>query len=504
VEQRAAIVEQRYQQARNMEDSGNWTMAASEYDQIIRLFPGYKDTTERLAACGRYDLQARMRQFANAGQWRDVLNIDAELTRKDPDSADYDGLATSARNALAREKESAEKELERLYVRGRSAEVDGNWPGASARYSEIVRLDIGYRDSKKLLHRANLQCRLRDHYRARQWQSVLDTYEKLRRLDPNATEASYMLMNSARTFLQSETAARAHQIYVANHKPLKIKITGNVFARALCWHPASNRIAVATSGLDAQVFDLSSSEPIQVLAVRGGSASCGVTAVALSHDGSQLATTTNNRLRIWRTTDGQLLRQFRTSAMTHSVAFSPNDNHVAGEATGGIRIWNISSGKATLQLRCDFKGGLAFSADGAKLAGGGSGRALIWSAINGSLLLTVEEGNDVTFVAFSPDGAKLATGRRHKTACVWDAANGNKLLELQHESYVTSVAFSPDGTKIATGSGNKELCLWDAANGNKLLELQHENYVTSVAFSPDGRNLATSCPTEILIWPVPP
>jgi tetratricopeptide (TPR) repeat protein len=111
----------------------------------------------------------------------------------------------------------------------------------------------------------------------------------------------------------------------------------------------------------------------------------------------------------------------------------------------------------------------------------------------------------VNSVAFSPDGARLATGSSTSQARVWDAASGQQLLEVRHGmlNVISSVAFSPDGTRLATGGYDKCARVWDAASGRQLLEIRHDDNVTSVAFSPDGTRLATgSSDKTVRIWRV--
>jgi hypothetical protein len=79
----------------------------------------------------------------------------------------------------------------------------------------------------------------------------------------------------------------------------------------------------------------------------------------------------------------------------------------------------------------------------------------------------------VTSVSFSPDGRRLVTGSRDKTAKVWDAEKGTEILSLKgHTGEVTSVSFSPDGRRIVTGSRDKTTKVWDADKGTELLALQ--------------------------------
>ena len=80
---------------------------------------------------------------------------------------------------------------------------------------------------------------------------------------------------------------------------------------------------------------------------------------------------------------------------------------------------------------------------------------------------------------FSPDGSKIVTASKDKTARVWDAATGGPVTDpLTHEGEVYSAQFSPDGTKIVSASDDNTACVWDAFTGSLLTDpLEHKQSV---------------------------
>ena len=97
-------------------------------------------------------------------------------------------------------------------------------------------------------------------------------------------------------------------------------------------------------------------------------------------------------------------------------------------------------------------------------------------------------------MAFSPDGTSsqpAGSGWRVRSGC--RTCHRQTIQTLTgHTAYVYKVAFSPDGALLATASGDGTARLWDIATGRAIRTLAcHADGVYKVAFSPDGTLLAT-------------
>jgi WD40 repeat protein len=137
---------------------------------------------------------------------------------------------------------------------------------------------------------------------------------------------------------------------------------------------------------------------------------------------------------------------------------------------------------------------VAFSPDGATIAScDEDGIVILWDVATGEPTIIEAHGSAALAVAFSPDGALLATGSKDDTVVLWDTETLEVVQTLTHSDNVTALAFNGTGTVLAAGSKDNKVWLWDVATGNEITQLRGpDDLVTGVAFSPDDQMIAGS------------
>ena len=146
--------------------------------------------------------------------------------------------------------------------------------------------------------------------------------------------------------------------------------------------------------------------------------------------------------------------------------------------------------------------GVAFSADGTRIASAGGGEVRIWDAATGNKLSTLKSatGGLPSSIAYHPQGTHIAAGDDRGTITVWSLATGQVASSTTaHENpesgvlyTVKCVAFSPSGALLASAGSNGVIKVWETATGRELHSPKaHINACESVAFSPDESHLAS-------------
>lgn len=237
-----------------------------------------------------------------------------------------------------------------------------------------------------------------------------------------------------------------------------------------------------------------------------------INGIDFSPDGQYAATASADKTaRVWDLRSGALLHTLSGhTGSLFAIACSPDAKHLATASQDGtVKVWNIDSAKEVSGLagHTGAVWDVAYDPDGKRLATAGADRtARIWDAATGKQTCVLTRGaeatgqsgpareshdGDVYAVVFSPDGMRLATASKDKTARVWDAGSCQELLTLiGHTDELRSVVFSPTDPRLATAGADGTVKVWNAGSGEPLFTLLGPGAVVrDVAYSPDGKRL---------------
>jgi WD40 repeat protein len=180
-------------------------------------------------------------------------------------------------------------------------------------------------------------------------------------------------------------------------------------------------------------------------------------------------------------------------ALTPTKAPAPTPTSAPLAATGSAPISPDNAARVelvrTINGHQDKVWNVAFSGDGAYIASSDQrGTIKVWDvALGQEAFAFSSQGEGMNNLTFSPDSRLLASAQT-----IWDVKSQQVLHTLDGRDYLNA-AFSPDGVWLAV-SGKHPIKLWDVASGQvaRTFEAQADTVSFSIAFSPDGTMLANS------------
>jgi WD40 repeat protein len=219
-----------------------------------------------------------------------------------------------------------------------------------------------------------------------------------------------------------------------------------------------------------------------------------VGAVAFSPDGKTLASGGSEHVRLWHPDTGKELRRWRMPGWVSALAFSRDGKVLAvGLRHAGVVLLDPSSGRELDRFGQLWRDtvALAFAPDGKTLAVGCAATVVFWDVATGTKIRHLEDYlHEMRAVAFAPSGKTLAVACDHGVT-LWAPATG-ELIRTVTKKRALSVAFSPDGARLATTDEEGGVVLWAADTGQELRHFPRLHGTAScVAFSPDGKTVAS-------------
>jgi WD40 repeat protein/class 3 adenylate cyclase len=175
----------------------------------------------------------------------------------------------------------------------------------------------------------------------------------------------------------------------------------------------------------------------------------------------------------------------------NDVQFSPDGSMLATAGDdGALKVWDPETGASLSSVSGDgYVFGASFSADGSMVSASWSNGTLrVVDPVTGEVIQAIEGLQGPLDTSLSPDGRRVAVSS-FAIEAVWvlDVRTGESLFDLQGHRYpVNWVAWSPDGQRIATAANDATAKVWDAETGRLEADLLgHTARVISVDWDPD-------------------
>jgi len=201
-------------------------------------------------------------------------------------------------------------------------------------------------------------------------------------------------------------------------------------------------------------------------------------------------------------TVSRLKKSLAQDSFGKNILFSPDSKFLLTvDGASKVQTWDTSTlakGSILYDGSAEVK---SFAMSSNHLALGLTDKILVIDANSGSPVSEIPSSADGV-MAFSPDGALLASSNSSGQISVWQASgNEFSLLHTMPGEEAVSMVFDPQGRRLFVGTVNN-LLVYDPLTGHEVDPIRHQDAVNGISFSPDGSTLVTASLKTIQFWDV--
>ena len=274
----------------------------------------------------------------------------------------------------------------------------------------------------------------------------------------------------------------------------------NAKLKCACFHPSTNLLTVCFSNGVFSIFELPSFANIHTLSI----ASSPISTVTINKTGEWLAfgSSKTGQLLVWEhASESHILKQSNHSDSLTALSYSPkSDRIITGARDGNIKIWDVNSGfhvatftehsSAITASQYSKRGNVLFTS-----SLDGSVRA--WDMLRYRNFRTFTAPTRLSFssLAIDPSGEIVcASSLDSFDIHIWSVQTGQLLDQLSgHEGPIPTLAFTPDGATLASGSWDHTIRLWSVFARTPTSEpLPLTSDILCLAISPGSNQLCAS------------
>ena len=269
-------------------------------------------------------------------------------------------------------------------------------------------------------------------------------------------------------------------------------------------------VTIHKSTDEVQVWNLNNPIPPTIKDIYVSNTEGVAPTIALSQDNRFLATAKEEKedicpIHVWNADTGERLLTLDNNEHTsiNALVFSPDNKTLASCDYRTIRLWDLDTSTLLRTFKTEFGlRTLAFSPDGKLLASGDDATVSLWNTTSKQQGLKARftqyitafklkgHKEDISSLAFSPDGKMLLSGSDDGTIRAWDTTTGQqKYICPGHAGKVSDIAALESGnTLISIHSWEDQLIKWDINTGHPL---------SSASFN--GKSLETISPKASVV-----